>query len=134
VILQSWGNQLAMMAEGAGEAKAKRKMRDGRDKAKNSKMTKPSPAIPKWPLVKPKQDLQITRLKDTDLFTVRIPPLSFSHIVFLLNACCFVDGKGADPRHGCLAFWRHFGISRERTMLSRIRGARALCSLTVGGL
>ncbi|XP_048127361.1 uncharacterized protein LOC115732384 isoform X6 [Rhodamnia argentea] len=61
------------MAEETGTTKAKRKMGDGREKAKNSK-TKPSPSpsptIAKWPLVKPKQDLQITRLKDTDLFTI----------------------------------------------------------------
>ncbi|XP_048127358.1 uncharacterized protein LOC115732384 isoform X3 [Rhodamnia argentea] len=63
------------MAEETGTTKAKRKMGDGREKAKNSK-TKPSPSpsptIAKWPLVKPKQDLQITRLKDTDLFTICI--------------------------------------------------------------
>lgn len=70
------------MAEEIGKTKAKRKMGDGREKAKKSK-TKPSPSptIAKWPVVKPKQDLQITRLKDTDLFTVRLPPLPLLHIV-----------------------------------------------------
>lgn len=91
-----------MMAEGAGEAKAKRKMRDGRDKAKNSKTTKPSPSIPKWPLVKPKQDLQITRLKDTDLFTVQnfFTPAESNAFVKVAESIGFVHQGSLGPTKG----------------------------------
>jgi hypothetical protein len=47
---------------------------------------KPATTTTKWPLIKPKRNLQITRLKDTDLFTVRIPLLlSSSSSLFILN-------------------------------------------------
>ncbi|XVF09754.1 hypothetical protein REPUB_Repub07fG0123000 [Reevesia pubescens] len=50
----------------AGGGTKKRKMGDRRA-ADNKKAT----SIAKWPLVKPKLNLQITRLKDNDLFTVQ---------------------------------------------------------------
>ncbi|KAK9914166.1 hypothetical protein M0R45_037958 [Rubus argutus] len=44
----------------------KRKMGERREADSNSKKT-----TPKWPTIKPKQNVQITRLKDNDLFTVQ---------------------------------------------------------------
>ncbi|KAF8044318.1 hypothetical protein BT93_A2339 [Corymbia citriodora subsp. variegata] len=94
------------MAEEAGKTKAKRKMGDGRDKAKNSKTTKPSPspfpAIAKWPLVKPKQDLHITRLKETDLFTVQnfFTPAESNAFVKVAESIGFVHQGSLGPTKG----------------------------------
>ncbi|XP_044467378.1 uncharacterized protein LOC123197243 isoform X2 [Mangifera indica] len=49
-----------------GTGTKRRKMGE-RKEAKNTKKS----AATKWPNIKPKQNLQITRLKDTDLFTVK---------------------------------------------------------------
>lgn len=57
-----------------GTGTKRRKMGE-RKEAKNTKKS----AATKWPNIKPKQNLQITRLKDTDLFTVS---LSFPRFAF----------------------------------------------------
>nr|POF27208.1 hypothetical protein CFP56_12554 [Quercus suber] len=48
--------------------KRKRRMAEKRE-ADTKKQKNPTLTTPKWPLIKPKQNLQITHLKDTDLFT-----------------------------------------------------------------
>lgn len=49
-----------------------------------------SKATAKWPVVKPKKNLQISRLKDTDLFTVRFPVFPFRvYITF----CSLISAK-----------------------------------------
>lgn len=53
----------------------KRKMGDTKERATKK------PAA-KWPLIKPKKNLQISRLRDFDLFTVTIPPSSFNFEFF----------------------------------------------------
>ncbi|KAI6696256.1 hypothetical protein NL676_016375 [Syzygium grande] len=88
---------------GKAKAKRKRKMGDGRDKARSSK-TKPSPSptIAKWPLVKPKQDLHITRLKDTDLFTVQnfLTPAESNAFVKVAESFGFVHQGSLGPTKG----------------------------------
>lgn len=59
----------------AGTGTKRRKMGEKKE-ANNSKKS----AATKWPNIKPKLNLQIHRLKDTDLFTVRF---SF-HLPFLV--------------------------------------------------
>lgn len=61
----------------AEEGTKKRKMGERRetDSGKNA-------SSKKWPLIKPKKNLQINRLKDTDLFTVRFP-----FLISLLYIC-----------------------------------------------
>jgi hypothetical protein len=53
-------------------AARKRKMGDRKDKT-----------APKWPSIKPKNNLHVTRLRDFDLFTVTISPFFYS-IFFIL--------------------------------------------------
>jgi len=49
--------------------KKKRRMAEKRE-ADTKKQKNPTLTTSKWPLIKPKQNIQITHLKDTDLFTV----------------------------------------------------------------
>lgn len=49
--------------------KKKRRMAEKKE-ADTKKQKNPTLTTSKWPLIKPKQNLQITHLKDTDLFTV----------------------------------------------------------------
>ncbi|GAY41278.1 hypothetical protein CUMW_058190 [Citrus unshiu] len=55
------------MAE-TGRGTTKRKMGERRREADAKKSTT---TTSKWPIIKPKQDLRVSRLKDTDLFTVQ---------------------------------------------------------------
>jgi hypothetical protein len=55
------------------EIPERKKRRMGERREADTK--KPATPTTKWPLIKPKRNLQITHLKDTDLFTVRIPIL-----------------------------------------------------------
>ncbi|XP_030935648.1 uncharacterized protein LOC115960796 [Quercus lobata] len=50
--------------------KKKRRMAEKRE-ADTKKQKNPTLTTSKWPLIKPKQNIQITHLKDTDLFTVQ---------------------------------------------------------------
>lgn len=70
------------MAEARGTGTKKRKMGDRRE-ADASKT--------KWPNIKPKKNLQITRLKDTDLFTVRFFWSAVSNLCYYYM-CCAVIG------------------------------------------
>lgn len=49
--------------------KKKRRMAEKKE-ADTKKQKNPTLTTSKWPLIKSKQNLQITHLKDTDLFTV----------------------------------------------------------------
>ena len=72
------------MAE-TSEKKKKRRMAEKRE-ADTKKHKKTTLTTTKWPLIKPKQNLQITHLKDTDLFTVRLfNPNSYLLFFFLFN-------------------------------------------------
>lgn len=66
------------MAE-AGRGTTKRKMGERRREADAKKSTT---TTSKWPIIKPKQDLRVSRLKDTDLFTVRF------RFHFSNSTCC----------------------------------------------
>jgi hypothetical protein len=57
-------------AEKAGRIAKRRKMGDRK-------------AAEKWPLIKPKKNLQITRLKDTDLFTVSLGLFIWTNFSYL---------------------------------------------------
>jgi hypothetical protein len=71
------------MAE-TSEKKKKRRMAEKREA--ETKKHKKTALTTKWPLIKPKQNLQITHLKDTDLFTVRLfNPNSYLLFFFLFN-------------------------------------------------
>lgn len=73
------------MAE-TGRGTKKRKMGERRREAAAKKSTT---TTPKWPIIKRKQGLQVSRLKDTDLFTVRFQ-FHFSH-----SECC---GESSDEK------------------------------------
>ena len=65
------------MTEWSTPTRKKRKMGDTED-------TAPKKPAAKWPLIKPKKNLQITRLRDFDLFTVKIPSsLSVQFLLFV---------------------------------------------------
>ncbi|XP_048326464.2 uncharacterized protein LOC107414416 [Ziziphus jujuba] len=57
---------------------------------------------PKWPLIKPKQNLQITRLKDTDLFTVQnfFTPAESKAFVKAAESVGFVHQGSLGPTKG----------------------------------
>ncbi|CAN0891617.1 hypothetical protein LINGRAHAP2_LOCUS17097, partial [Linum grandiflorum] len=57
------------MAE-AGGARKRKATSDKKNAAAGGGVCKQAPPISIWPAIKPKKNLQVTRLKDTDLFTV----------------------------------------------------------------
>ena len=57
------------MAETSEKKKKKKKITMAEKREADTK--KPTLTTTKWPLIKPKQNLQITHLKDTDMFAVR---------------------------------------------------------------